>query len=66
MRQRDMLFEASGVDTDAIVRNMMIGFCAAFLDLVPCLMKNDELRLQATYHGSDVHDGCHASFDNLG
>jgi len=33
--------------------------------LVPRLAKNDELPLPATYHDSDVHDGCHTSFDKL-
>jgi uncharacterized protein len=32
VRQRDLLFEASGVDTDALVHDVMIRFCAAFLD----------------------------------
>ena len=31
-RQRDMLFEASGVDVDAMVHDVLIRFCAAFLD----------------------------------
>ena len=34
--------------------------------LVPRLAKSDELPLQATYHDSNVHDGCHTSFDKLG
>lgn len=33
--------------------------------LVPRLAKSDELPLRATYHGSNVYDGCHASFDKL-
>jgi hypothetical protein len=33
--------------------------------LVPRLAKSDELPLQATYRGSDVHDGCHAAFDKF-
>jgi uncharacterized protein len=32
VRQRDMLFEATGVDTDALVHDVLIRFCAAFLD----------------------------------
>ncbi len=32
MRHRDMLLEATGVDTDAMVNEAMIRFCAAFLD----------------------------------
>lgn len=31
-RQRDMLFEASGVDVDTMVHDVLIRFCAAFLD----------------------------------
>jgi hypothetical protein len=31
----------------------------------PRLANSDELLLQATYYGSDVHDGCHTSFDKL-
>ena len=31
-RQRDMLLEATGVDTDAMVHDVMIRFCAAYLD----------------------------------
>jgi hypothetical protein len=34
-------------------------------DLVPRLAKSDELPLQATYHDSDVHDGCHSIFDKF-
>ncbi len=33
--------------------------------LVPRLAKSDKLPLQATYHDSNVYDGCHASFDKL-
>ena len=33
--------------------------------LVPRLAKSDELVLQATYHGSDVYDGCHSIFDKF-
>jgi len=29
------------------------------------LQESDELLLQATCHGSNVHDGCHTSFDKL-
>jgi len=38
------------------------------LHLYWCLVsrKNDELLLQATYHDSDVHDGCQKSYDKLG
>ena len=32
VRQRDMVFEATGVDTDALVHDVLIRFCAAFLD----------------------------------
>ncbi len=32
VRQRDMLLEATGVDTDALVHDVLIRFCAAFLD----------------------------------
>jgi uncharacterized protein len=32
VRQRDMLLEATGVDTDVLVHDVMIRFCAAFLD----------------------------------
>ena len=32
VRQRDILFEATGVDTDALVHGVLIRFCAAFLD----------------------------------
>ncbi len=32
VRQRDMLFDATGIDTDAMVHDVMIRFCAAFLD----------------------------------
>jgi uncharacterized protein YbcC (UPF0753/DUF2309 family) len=32
VRQRDILFEATGVDTDALVHDVLIRFCAAFLD----------------------------------
>ena len=32
VRQRDMIFEATGVDTDALVHDVLIRFCAAFLD----------------------------------
>ena len=32
VRQRDMLFEATGVDTDAMVHDVLIRFCAAYLD----------------------------------
>ena len=32
VRQRDLLLEATGVDTDAMVHELMIRFCAAFLD----------------------------------
>ena len=32
VRQRDLLLEATGVDTDAMVHDVMIRFCAAFLD----------------------------------
>jgi hypothetical protein len=33
--------------------------------LVPRLAKSDELVLHATYHGSDVYDGCHSIFDKF-
>jgi len=33
--------------------------------LVPRLAKSDELLLQATYHDSNVHDGCHSIFDKF-
>ncbi len=32
IRHRDLLLEATGVDTDALVHNLLIPFCAAFLD----------------------------------
>jgi uncharacterized protein YbcC (UPF0753/DUF2309 family) len=32
IRHRDLLFEATGVDTDALVHELLIRFCAAFLD----------------------------------
>ena len=32
IRQRDVLLEATGVDTDALVHDLLIRFCAAFLD----------------------------------
>ena len=32
VRQRDLLLEATGVDTDAMVHDVLIRFCAAFLD----------------------------------
>ena len=32
VRQREMLCEASGIDTDELVHDVMIRFCAAFLD----------------------------------
>ena len=32
VRHRDLLLEATGVDTDALVQEMLIRFCAAFLD----------------------------------
>ncbi len=32
VRHRDILLEASGIDTDALVHDVMIRFCAAFLD----------------------------------
>jgi hypothetical protein len=33
--------------------------------LVPRLAKSDELLLQATYHGSNVYDGCHSIIDKF-
>ena len=38
---------------------------ATVLSLVPRPAKSDELLLQATYHGSNVHDGCHSIFDKF-
>ena len=32
VRHRDLLWEATGVDTDALVHDLLIRFCAAFLD----------------------------------
>jgi uncharacterized protein YbcC (UPF0753/DUF2309 family) len=32
VRQRDLLFDATGVDTDRLVNEVMIPFCGAFLD----------------------------------
>jgi hypothetical protein len=32
VRQHDMVFEATGVDTDSLVHDVLIRFCAAFLD----------------------------------
>ena len=32
MRHRDLLLEATGADTDALVHDVLIRFCAAFLD----------------------------------
>ena len=32
VRHRDLLLEATGEDTDALVNELLIGFCAAFLD----------------------------------
>jgi hypothetical protein len=45
MRHRDMLLEATGVDTDALVNEALIRFCSAFLDqgMAPwSLPKRDE------------------------
>lgn len=39
---------------------------AASSRLVVRHAKSDELLLQATYHDSYVHDGCHTPFDKLG
>jgi hypothetical protein len=33
--------------------------------LVPRLAKSDELVLPATYHSSNVYDGCHSIFDKF-
>ena len=33
--------------------------------LVPRRAKSDELLLHSTYQGSNVYDGCHASFDKF-
>ena len=42
-----------------------VTFAAGGDQLVPRPAKSDELLLQATYHGSNVHDGCHSIFDKF-